>query len=382
MPLKFVITGVGTVNKGAELMLYAILQQIEEKFPDAIVYIENNAVNQGLSYLRTKLDLRFKPYAAFKRFLYKHHVEGILSRLHLPDTILQDYLIDDADYLIDGSGLRFCDQLSTGRYEADRWVRLLKHYANRGTKIILLPQGFGPFTNPYSIRKIDAVLKYSTLIFAREKQSYQYLKDYGADMTKVKLFPDFTSLVSGSNNKRYSHLNGAVCFIPNIQMIDQGVYSKEEYVDVMTYMINYVRSKGFNTYLLNHQGKPDESVAQLIQAKAGDIEFVTGINALEVKGLISTSYVCVTSRFHGAASSLNSCVPCLATSWSHKYEDLFNDYGLTDCVLKPNSTEDNCNKIDYFLSDEGNNSIRRKLEPTVQEIKALSKEMWSEVWKV
>ena len=33
--MKIVLWGVETNNKGAELMLYAILQEIERKFPDA-----------------------------------------------------------------------------------------------------------------------------------------------------------------------------------------------------------------------------------------------------------------------------------------------------------------------------------------------------------
>ena len=73
----------------------------------------------------------------------------------------------------------------------------------------------------------------------------------------------------------------------------------------------------------------------------------------KLKALISTAYLCVTSRFHGVASALNSCVPCLATSWSHKYEELFRDYGMTDCVLDLNDMDAITQRISAFLSAEG-----------------------------
>ena len=52
--MKIVLTGVETNNKGAELMLYAILQEVERTFPDAEVYISPNAIPQGLNYLQTE----------------------------------------------------------------------------------------------------------------------------------------------------------------------------------------------------------------------------------------------------------------------------------------------------------------------------------------
>ncbi len=45
---------------------------------------------------------------------------------------------------------------------------------------------------------------------------------------------------------------------------------------------------------------------------------------------------------------------CLAfaTSWSHKYEELFRDYGMTDCVLDLNDMDAITQRISAFLSAE------------------------------
>lgn len=42
--MRIVLSGVETHNKGAELMLYAILQEIERRFPDAEVFINKSAI--------------------------------------------------------------------------------------------------------------------------------------------------------------------------------------------------------------------------------------------------------------------------------------------------------------------------------------------------
>ena len=59
--MKIVLDGVETNNKGAELMFYAILQEIERRYPDATVYINAQRVKQGFSYLKTSLKLKDNP---------------------------------------------------------------------------------------------------------------------------------------------------------------------------------------------------------------------------------------------------------------------------------------------------------------------------------
>ena len=108
---------------------------------------------------------------------------------------------------------------------------------------------------------------------------------------------------------------------------------------------------------------------------------VTGLNALQVKGMISSAFLVVSSRFHGVASSLNSCVPCLATSWSHKYQELFRDYGLDNCVLLLDNITQAVEKVNEYL-DEGNNAkIRLLLSQRLPSIQDKTKLMWKMVWK-
>ena len=61
--MKIVLSGVETNNKGAELMLYAILQEIERKYPTATVYLPYNGIRQGEGYnIVTSLNIKRNPY--------------------------------------------------------------------------------------------------------------------------------------------------------------------------------------------------------------------------------------------------------------------------------------------------------------------------------
>jgi colanic acid/amylovoran biosynthesis protein len=106
------------------------------------------------------------------------------------------------------------------------------------------------------------------------------------------------------------------------------------------------------------------------------------MNALEVKGIISQCYMTFSSRYHGIVSSLNTGVPCLATSWSHKYETLFKDFNREDCVLDPKNHKAMMNKIGQFLDEKNNLIVRKELSTMTEKIKNKNREMWAVVWKI
>ena len=379
--MKVVLWGVETNNKGAELMLYAILQDIERKWPDAIVYIPYSRCKQGLDYVKTSLDLRYTPYS---KFVYKIRLGGILRHLRLPtDWLGLTNIVKDAEWFIDGSGFAFSDQWNIKNWRVGMWQMMLDKLNSHGCKIVFLPQAFGPVELPNTKRTLKLISDNANIIMPREQVSYNYLEKSGVvDMNKVSLYTDFTSLVDGVFPSKFEHLKNGICIIPNMRMIDKGTISFDDYVKLLTSILETARKSSRPVYLLNHEGKKDEMLAYKCKESIGnDIEVVTGLNALEVKGLIASAYLVVTSRFHGLASALNSCVPALATSWSHKYEELFKDYGLNNCVLPLDNIESAKQKVISFLGDD-NQRIRDLLKNVLPGIKAQTRTMWNEIWKL
>lgn len=380
--MKIILNGVETNNKGAELMLYAILQEIERKHPEAVVYFPAANIRQGKRYVQTSLSIKYLP---FSWFVNRLHLGRLFRILHLPTRYLQDiYAIKGADYFIDGSGFHFSDQKKN--FTSDKvwkWKHLLGRLNGQGCRIVFLPQAFGPAQKANTLNGLRVLGDYASLIFPREQTSYNYLEQSGVvNMDKVKLFTDFTSLVEGVFPEGYEHLKDGICIIPNLRMIDTGTVSKENYIGLISAIVNSCKASGRPIYLLNHEGKGDEQLAYECKKSIGNnIKVVTGLNALEVKGLISSAYLVISSRFHGVTSSLNSCVPCLATSWSHKYHELFNDYGMDGCVLPLDNITQSVGKVKEYLDEQNNAKIREHLSQRLPSIKERTRLMWDFVWK-
>lgn len=380
--MNYYLTGVETNNKGAELMLYAILQAIDLHDPNAKIYIDARNVKQGKAYVKhnAQLCLVSNPLNDLIKAL---KINGIMKNVFHKGSI--DFLpsLPKIDYLIDGSGLHFSDQMFAGR-KYQLWKETLQKAKRDNAKIILLPQAFGPFKKETTCRTTNLVLANADLVFAREKVSYEMLKSLSSfDDSRIKISTDFTSLVDGKVPSGYEHLKDGVCIIPNMQMVKQGVFSLENYLAYIAMVAREAKASGKIAYLLNHQGDEDEDLCIKCRHEIGnDIEIVTKLNALETKGIISTAYMVITSRFHGLASALNCGVPCLATSWSHKYKCLFEDYGQQDCVLSLKDMNADMNKIRMFLSARNNQEIRTSLQAIIPQIKESAKKMWIDVWNV
>lgn len=380
--MKIVLSGVETNNKGAELMLYAILQEIERKFPDATVYLSPYRIKQGLQYVKTSLDFRIWP---LERVVTKLGMRKIFHILHLPYCLLPNtYALRNVNYHFDGSGFAFSDQFKISDLRVCYEEGLLRFFSNQGCKNVFLPQAFGPTEKRLTKAMLTIISRYSSIIMPREKVSYKYLEDSGVvDMNKVKLFTDFTSLVSGEFPQKYERLRGGICVIINRRMIDKGGLSFDEYIIFLASVIKEVKKDGRTVYLLNHEGPKDEELAYKCQQRIGnDIEVVTKLNALEVKGLISSAYLVITSRFHGLASALNSCVPALSTSWSHKYEELYHDYAMDSYVLPLDNKSKAMAEIGKLLDPDENNRIREHLKKHVPLVKEQTRKMWEIIWNL
>lgn len=381
--MRIVLNGVETNNKGAELMLYAILQEIENRFPNATVFLPDNNILQGHDYIKTKLDFRPLPHSRIYNFLQKIHFPGILRRIKLPSIWATDFrILSNIDYFIDASGYSLTDKWEIKEPTFNAWHHRLQKYAHQGTRIIFLPQAIGPAEKHWTKKLIGLISSYSSIIFPRDKQSFNYYVQAGGNPDKAFVTTDFTSLIDGEVPSKYKNLKGKVAIIPNIQMINQGATTLDSYLELMKNMVQIIRNSGYDCYLLNHENRVDEELCYRIKNKIGNIEVATGLNALEVKGLISTSYLCITSRFHGLASSLNSCVPCLATSWSHKYEELYRDYGLSSGIIDLKDEKTALEKIQKFLNPKNNESIRLHLNKMKEPLRESTKKMWNRVWNL
>lgn len=377
---KIVVSGVEGVNKGAELMLYAILKEIEVRFPDADVYLPISQFPLGLKKINTSLQLRPSPNR-FVRFLGKYHITGLLARLGLRSKYLYNlYPVKGTKYYLDASGLFFSDQMISSEVIAKDLNVLLKGYQDQGTKIIYLPQAFGPFCQNPSQNAIEVALEHSDLVCVRDDKSMDYLMSLGNHQRNIKKYYDFTGSLTGTIPLEYQYLSGRVCLILNTQVIRKGIMGEKEYLNLFRSIIETIHENGYKTFLLDHANDYELS-KKCCTMVSYDIPIISGLDALDVKGIISQSYLCISSRFHGVVSSFSSCVPCLTTSWNHKYQELLHLYDMSDALLST-SVVDCVEKVKKYLSVEMNREVREKLRLKKEPINNNIEEMWRHVWSV
>lgn len=370
------IKGVQFVNKGAELMLMAALQEIRHQYPDADCVL--SPTNSHSPY---KSIAKLGCYQ--KLYIYRLGINWLNAARIIPSKIRRRYgliLENEIDVVLDASGLAYSDKwgISMTAETANR----VEKWHNSGKKVIFLPQAFGPFSSEEIRKSIKKIINNADLIFARDSESFNYLQDIQASST-IKLAPDFTNLVNGITDRRHEALSNRVCLITNYRMIDK--LSKQEasnYIPLMARILKILHENQTNPYFLIHEGLADEELVCEIIARANcNAEIIKEQNPLVVKGIIGSSRGIVCSRFHGLVSALSQGVPALGTSWSHKYKMLFNDYDFSSGLLDTNENDEGLRrKLNYIINDNENLNLREHLNKKSAHQKDLTRGMWEEVF--
>lgn len=381
--MVFQIDGASDRNKGAQLMMHAVLQEIAKRHPNSIVYI--NSENTDLSMIIGKYPMTIKKRQSnfFRKLIAQTRIADVAFKIYKPLSWIFSLRVPTrgVDVLINIGGFQFGDQWKHNSNKNGSWKWYLSTMKSYGTKIIFMPQAFGPFENKYSKEMVKILDENVDILIAREDVSYEYIKSVGLSKSKLLLYPDFTGLVKEEDSKMADSIENEVCIIPNYQMILQNSKNEDEYLTEITKLINYVRKKGVNVFMLNHEGTLDQILCEKINNKLeSKIKILASENALITKGIIKKAYFVISSRFHGVANSLNSGVPCLATSWSHKYKMLLSDFGVSDYVIDYHLCDDTKNKIDSLLNKSTNKKVRNLLTDSKQHIDIKCNEMWNYIW--
>lgn len=377
------VDGAGSVNKGAQLMLIAVMQEIKSRMPDALLVV--NHPNAGDDFVKSFYGEKslIKRKESFYKMVAKLHLvrlAGLFSR-RLSCFFTPKHAYKDVDVVFNIGGFQFGDQWHHNKKDVADWKDYLGKLKKYGTKVFFLPQAFGPFENEGSKKILPILNENVDLIMARDDVSYKYLVNGGVSKCKVLLFPDFTSLVDGKKTDCSIRHKGKVCIIPNNKIMQTGVMDQDGYLSAIVRLVEYIYSKGKEVVLLNHEGAGDFNLCKVIDSKLiHHVPIVTGLNAVETKGMIGAAYLVISSRFHGVANALNTCVPCLATSWSHKYQKLLEEYGQNDNLLDLSDMDNTLIKVDRLLAPEINNSTRRALKERNQVLVRKNREMWETIW--
>lgn len=329
------IRGVQFVNKGAYLMLLACLEQIKQIWPAACVVLAPNANSPYQARIAVgawqKLSLRVRG-VDFNRLAYL-----VPRRLRL---LLQRQfglvMEPDIALVLDASGFSYGDQWG------GRAVKVLaaeiSRLAKRQKGYMLLPQALGPFGREADRNALAKGLPHALLVCPRDSVSYQHVSAIYQG-PQVQQFADFTNLLPALPPPAADVPEVAYALIiPNSAMQssrNKNVLWQQNYLSFLQKALEACKAQGLRPVLLNHEGKVDMAICQQLLQTYPDVQLVAPEHPQIVKGWIAQARLVISSRFHGCVSALSSGVPCVATSWSHKYEMLFAEYQQSHAVVGP-----------------------------------------------
>lgn len=374
------LRGVNFINKGAELMLYAVLQRY--KASNNVKVVAN--LRCGSFKQRTEAGLDNLAWidiarAPFVSKVIDHFFGLVPQKTRRSFSIFRD---NEVDAVLDASGFAFSDQ--RGIYPSINMAKWTKRWKSQGKKVILLPQAFGPFENKIIRNSVLKIMENADLVFARDKVSYNYLTDIHGASDRLKLAPDFTNLVVGQMPDYWDISKRMVCIIPNYRMIDKTPDNvKASYIPFLEICSRYLLDQGITPFVLIHETNQDYQLAEELQKRLNkELLIIREDNPLYVKGIISSCFAVISSRFHGLVNSLSQGVPCLATGWSHKYQMLLEDYQCPECVVStPSKSDEIIDKISMIISEPTRTQIINQLQSSGSTLKRLSMDMWTEVEK-
>lgn len=328
---------VGFLNKGAELMLLAILARMRARY-------------SGLEYaLAPAPEAPFGPRARLGLWQkWELRFRGLnLDALGacLPTRLRERYgLVLDRELtaVLDAAGFAYSDQWGVyGQRRCRELASQARRCARLGVPLILLPQAFGPFHSQGSQRAMRAVLAHASLIFARDEASERALKALGDPRGIVRRSPDFTPGLLAAEEVAVSVGPRPFFIVPNGRMVDRGAsVTGAQYEAFLATLARCAKAVGCAPYFLLHEGAGDQALVDAVNGRLDEpLPQILEADPLRLKAYLGASEGGFADRYHALVGALSQGVPAFGAGWSHKYSALFEDFGWPEGQLSLEGSE-------------------------------------------
>lgn len=342
----FLISGGNFTNKGAQSMLLITIAELRQRFEDCNivivpldstkVYKEANMRNVLVIANHPDIHMADQSLAKVSFLTLKNILRFLLKRNYIIHG-LWDYrrVLDQVDSLIDISG--FCLSSQFGIDYNTQYLELLEDAQRHHVPVILMPQSFGPFDykerKQEMLRRIEAVLSKSKLIFARENEGYDLLKET-FNLNNVIKSTDMV-LQNKSVNMKLVFCDEPTLDIPDIKTSENVAVipnsmnltqrGTEEVIYLYSYTIQKLRKLGKNVYLMYHSDA-DRTLCKAIfeeNKKINGVIFLDhAFSCYEYDVVVRKMDYLVASRYHSIVHAYRNGVPSIILGWAVKYHEL------------------------------------------------------------
>ena len=377
------IKGASFENYGAWLMLTSVMQRLDKIAPNALIVMaaRGQATSQRRNELgalrKINLRARWLDLNGATRFIPRF-LRNLLRRTGVVFEC-------DLDAIIDIAGFAYSDQWGSD-YAIRHAAAEAKRLSERGCHYIFMPQAFGPFSEPSTKSLIRDKLPHASLVATRDPVSYSNIKDITGEFDGLLVQGDFTNTVDTSDVV-YRRISGPyvsrpyMVVVPNAHMLGEHSSHAEwsnKYIDVLSTAIEKASELDLSVVLINFGGPMDQALIDKLQNRWPSAHQALVASDLEAKVLVAGATLAIASRYHACICALSSGVPCLGTSWSHKYEALYADYDVPELLLRPDvSSDELAVMIDETSQPEAN--IRQRLTERAGSLQSQTEALWNTV---
>ena len=344
--MKILITGAQFGNKGAQSLLFTVMDQLRRQDADTEIYY--TPVDNYKSYAPDhpfRFHLIFGGRDAHRYETHPELREEMLAnqaerRKQEPTALAPEVLsglhrlLPQLDGVLDVSGYALTSKMADF---ANR--RLLWHIAEAaryGIPVILLPQSFGPFhyagESADLPERIRETLPLAARIYAREPEGYQLLtEEFGLsnvrqapDLVLQTEPPDWRNLMTREPDLRVPRLEttGNVGVIPNTQTFLHG--DERAILSLYRELLAELIRRGRQIWIFRHSEdlEPCKAIAALFpdhpQVHLVEEEFSCFGYSVFVRQF---DYI-IASRFHAVVHAYREGIPAVIPGWAVKYREL------------------------------------------------------------
>ncbi|WP_035601148.1 polysaccharide pyruvyl transferase family protein [Haloferula sp. BvORR071] len=374
-PLTVEIHGTGTHNRGAELMAIAIAERLRASFPGVRL-----VVPPGFGDFEARARYGFWTTWEFSK-RWQSRLSAASIRRYSPGIEEAAGIVDPAtiDVVLDASGFSFSDKW--GPKGARHLHRKMTRTARAGKPLLLLPQAFGPFTDPETAKATRQLCGRASLVCARDSRSREELLALGT-LPTLRVYPDFTIGIRPLHPASLRIPKSFSAIVPNQRMVDKGE-AGDTYLAFLLRSARSLERRGLNPVFLLHDANDDRKVVAALKERGLTLPVIEHEDARVLKAILAKASLVIGSRFHALVSTLSQGLPAIAVGWSHKYPQLYQDFGCPDLLIDELDNEVLLEAtIDKLCSPEERGGYQERLTQAANRIKQRNDAMWGEVEKL
>lgn len=333
---------INNANRGCVALsvttMYLLSKMLSEHGVAYDFYLSDSGFAAGQTHTYRVVDQDLKYHAI--SYPFNNSIKGIAKKiLRHEQNLVSKTAFKNADFIFDiGQGDSFADIYGKGRFEAINYIHKLAMKLNK--PYCLLPQTIGPFKDEAIRMQANTSIRNSSLVMARDKQSYDYVLKNVPDQKHVDEYTDvafFLPYRKREFDKDFIHvgLNISALLWNGGYTRDNQFGLKVDYQKLVRSVIDYFLSlKNVKVHLIPHvvlserDVENDYEVSCELYYEYNNPRLILSelfLGPIEAKNYIAGMDFFMGARMHSTIGAFSSGVPVVPMAYSRKFNGLFID---------------------------------------------------------